>query len=224
MGRLRFWLATSGLLLGTALMAQTVAIIDTRGQQPSTPSVRRSGGTGSDSTAESKSLRLALAIDSPRLKVGQSFAYELLVTNTSDKPVMIPQSTSWPDVVDDSKLEQEYQQVAVSFSFLTDEGKKGSVDGHLALYGAEAKPEIMIRLAPGEAVRIQGSASMSPAWITTPAATPTKATLQAYLAVNVTELRPAKSTNSSFRDNERHLYWAQSDDSVEIELLGRNPR
>jgi hypothetical protein len=49
--------------------------------------------------------------------------------------------------------------------------------------------------------------------------------LQAYLAVNFTDLRPAKnSIGSSFRDNERHSYWVQSDDAVEIELVGGNQR
>ena len=58
-----------------------------------------------------------------------------------------------------------------------------------------------------------------------PAANPTAAKLQAYLAVNLTDLRPAKnSIGSSFRDNERHIYWVQSDDSVEIELVGGNQR
>ena len=66
---------------------------------------------------------------------------------------------------------------------------------------------------------------MSSAWSTTPAANPIAVKLQAYLAVNFTDLRPAKnSIGSSFRDNERHSYWVQSDDAVEIELVGGNQR
>jgi hypothetical protein len=64
----------------------------------------------------------------------------------------------------------------------------------------------MVRLSPGESVRILGSANLNPAWNTSLIATPTVAKMNSYLAVNLTQLRPAKSANgSTFRDNEMHL-------------------
>jgi hypothetical protein len=195
------------LLLGASLsMAQVVATIDTRGEQPTSPAFHIVGGTGGNGATVSQSLQTSFSVLDPgRLAMGESFDYEFIVTNKSDKTVLMPQSLRWSDVQDTGEQEQRYEQVEVSFALIMDEGDQASIQGNLTLYGKKADPTTMVLLAPGDAVRIVGTTKLTPVWIHPPSAS-SKIRMQAYLAVNSVRLRPTGSQPDHYRQDERHLY------------------
>ncbi|MGC2111730.1 MAG: hypothetical protein WA655_19595 [Candidatus Korobacteraceae bacterium] len=198
------------LLLSTSPAFAQVATINTRGQQPTGPAVSITAGTGSSDGSTSKSLELKLKLPAfSNLIVGEPFDYELLITNKSDKAILLPQSLSWSNVDDGSESEQRYQELEASFAVLADDGDRGAIQGNLVLYGKETNPATMIVLKPGRSVRILGSADFAPAW-DHPPAPGTGMHLVAYLAVNSARLRPRNGQSDTYRDDERQLYWAQS--------------
>src|ERR1022692_1692385 len=89
-----------------------VATINTRGQKPTSPSVRIGGGTGASTPggASNEQLELILSLPDPsHLLIGKPFDYELLVINRSGKPVLLPQAVAWSEVDDTGQREKRYQ-------------------------------------------------------------------------------------------------------------------
>jgi hypothetical protein len=198
-----------------------IAIVDTRADEPSTPEVRIVGGTGEGGGISKHSpLKLELSVDEDRPQLGDPFAYELLLTNRSDKDVMVPRSVRWSDTADKNGRPQTYQELAISFAVVGRDGNKLPFNAILSLYGSKDNPDSMVALGPGESMRILGSTYLYPKLA--PNAEPPAGNLQAYLAVNSVNLVPVAGANCSdcFLDHERHLYWTQSENPVQIEFQG----
>ncbi len=211
MKTLNFALITLLLLASVPAFAQ-VATIDTRGQDPTGPAVQTSGGTGAGSSnnAASQSLQIKLALPAfPNLTVGAPFNYQLTVTNRSAKPILLPKSLSWADVEEAGQRELVYEELVTSFAVLSENGDRGVMQGHLALYGKETNPATMMTLQPGESVRILGTATFDPAWERPPEPS-TGMHLVAYLAVNSARLRPKNDQGDVYTDDERQLYRTES--------------
>lgn len=215
--KIAFLTAVTFLLLTSSLALAQVATIDTRGQQPTGPSVQVTAGTGSSAgNAVSKSLQIKLSLPAqPNLVVGEPFDYELLVTNQSAKEILLPQSLSWSDVDDGSEREQRYEELEISLAVIAADGDRGVIAGNLVLYGKDTNPATMIALKPGQSIRILGRTTFDPVWNSPPAPS-IGMRLVAYLAVNSARLRPKGSQDDRYRDDEQQIYWAQSQDHLDV--------
>jgi hypothetical protein len=223
----RFALLLAVLLFVSTLptMAQ-VAIIDTRADQPAPAALHIVGGTGGDggvggSVKQTNPLHIELSVSETRPHNGDPFAYDLLLTNRSDKEVLFPQSVRWSDVAQNDGESQIYQEVAVSFAVIASDGNKVPFGATLSLYGSKDKPDTMVTLAPGQSLRILGNAYYLPGSPRQPQEPSGK--LQAYLAVNSVRLTPVKQPDcrDCYFDHEQHLFWTQSENPVEVEFLAR---
>lgn len=218
--KIAFLTAVTFLLLTSSLALAQVATIDTRGQQPTGPSVPITEGTGSSGAgnAVSKSLEIKLSLPAQaNLVVGEPFDYELLVTNKSAKEMLLPQSLSWSDVEDGSEREQRYEELETSLAVIAEDGDRGVIEGNLVLYGKDMNPASMIALKPGASIRILGRTTFDPVWNTPPAPS-MGMRLVAYLAVNSARLRPKSSQGDSYSDDEQRVYWAQSQEDLDVEF------
>src|SRR5271169_635680 len=144
-----------------------VATIDTRGQKPTSPSVHIREGTlaSTPGGASNEELELILSLPDPsHLLIGKPFDYELLVTNRSGKPVLLPEAVAWSDVDDIGQREKRYQNLQISFEVFADDGNLGFLAPCMTLYGKDTRPATMVTLQDGQSVRILGSTSFAPQW------------------------------------------------------------
>ena len=117
------WVVDSGLFLAALLLAacsavgQAVTDIETRGIDPSYPSypdykVLRGGGGGRG--ADTDALRVGFSLLSgSTLPIGETYDYEVTVTNKSTTEVRLPRCIEWSDVVDDHPKELRYKTLEV---------------------------------------------------------------------------------------------------------------
>ena len=137
------------------MFAQTLTEIDTRAKPESGPM-----GHLLDSRcrldSDDTSLSAVFVVDNPSgLRAGNRFEYELVITNRSGSPVVIPRALNWEDVqAGDQEL---YSWAWVDLRVNAGDGLESSLPYALKLYGTGDKPWSEDVLAPGETVRILGS-------------------------------------------------------------------
>lgn len=111
------WVVDAGLFLAALLLAacsalgQTVTDIETRGIEPSYPAdynVRT--GAGGAWGADTDALRVGFSLLSgSTLPIGETYDYEVTVTNKSTTEIRLPRCIEWSDVVDGHPKELRYK-------------------------------------------------------------------------------------------------------------------
>jgi hypothetical protein len=144
-------------LLASLSSAQNViGVIDTRGKSYSEISGYQSRVTPTGNPREQKIISGVVTITgSTSLTPGSPFDYELLVTNDSNAPVVIPQSFDWKEI-DNGQTRQHFVRANLLVQL---ECLKYTMDklDLVVFYGSDERPETEVTLRVGESVRILGS-------------------------------------------------------------------
>jgi hypothetical protein len=213
----------SFLLLSFAQSWAQIATIDTRDLKPVTPPLHIGEGTGVGG-GNRTDLQLQLSLSDPsNLVVGEPFEYELLVTNRSDHPIMVPRSSGYDGVLDLAQPEQRFQYLQFEFEILVDDGSVGFIHQNLQLHGKESAPDTMLTLQPGEAVRILGSTKFAPRWQKQPPAPANNKRLMAFLIIGTEHLFPVDSDGKRYRSEARQTYSLETDGNLRIAFTERPP-
>ena len=131
------------------------------------------------------------------------FEYEVQIRNTSKQQVEIPWDLNSADIEPaDPQASYQYQTTAIYVHAKIGENRAISMEGPILLFGSPSLPSTMIRLEPGEWVRVRAtgkvvSSNSNDAW--PPSALTSKeadGTLEASLLVNSSSFSPGAGGNS----------------------------
>lgn len=213
------------IFLVSMVSAQVVTDINLHGVEATALPFHIIGGSGGGSSAALNKLQVDLSLLSSQISAGLPFDYQVVITNTSDTEILVPQATSWSDVLDKDASKQSFTEGFLSFTVQTENGARGHLDGEISLYGSPSSPGTTVRLAPGDSVRLSGTAKASPVWDAGSAAKiegiAVDATLQADFSINSVRLHPAaaKAGHGAYRQDSLSLYWAQSKPATPIQFI-----
>ena len=156
---LRGLMTTAFLVLAVGeLLAQTTTVIDGRNSKRVPPPGGHEFGW-SASVNPDTTLTAYFSIDNSAPQPGSVVNYELLITNTGEKAVMLPRALDWGDV-ESGSAEQKYVKASVILRLETNNGKTVSVSflpDTLDLYSTVAKPRTALVLRPGDSLRVLGA-------------------------------------------------------------------
>jgi hypothetical protein len=158
-------------LLHATLAAQVETVIDTRGREPSSledvviggRSVGCVGADGGWTDASTENvppeIQVTLSIaDPPVLRANGHMDFEVVITNRTSQPFLIPQSLDAVDIADRGNPLEFHQEAGINFFLERSGGHSTFFDARVVLYGKESKPSTMLRLEPGDSMRILGTA------------------------------------------------------------------
>ena len=143
--------------------------------------------------------------------------YELLATNKTDKPIRLPKASAWSEV-DNGQREKHYQYMRISFEVFAADGEAlGFLREPVTLYGNEARPETLLTVAPGDSVRILGSAEFDPQW-NAPPDEETGSRLMAFLTVASDVLQPCGGQDDRYCSKADQVYNLETDGNLSIKF------
>ena len=199
------------------MLAQTVTDIDTRAKPESGP-VGYLLGSSARLSEDNAALSAEFVVADPGgLTPGRPFEYELVVTNRSKSPVLIPRALNWEDVAAGDG--EPYSWAWVELGVDIGDGVEGSLPYTLKLYGAKDKTWSEIVLGPGESVRILGS-QMLPTSMNINSKPVGKAILKGQFHLGTMRLchTPTAQYPDAYRTESRWAYSAVASEGYFIDL------
>jgi hypothetical protein len=95
---------------------------------------------------------------------GEVFEYEVQIRNISDGPVEVPWDLSPADIEPaDPRTPYQYQTAGIYLNAKLGNNRPVSLDGPILLFGTPSIASTMVKLRPGEWVRIKAKARAVPA-------------------------------------------------------------
>ena len=221
------WGVDAGLFLAALLLAacsalgQTVTDIETRGIDPTHGdyNVRRGGGGGRG--ADTEALRVGFSlVNGSTLPIGQTYDYEVTVTNKSTKELRLPRCIEWSDIVDGHPQDLRYKTLEVVFIFGSPETGNTYLGGNLLLYGRSAKPSTMVSLQAGDTLRLRGRVKLDPPWLPIPANSVLAVKVRAAVSLTDVWLHPTPSPEApdGYSQDPKEIYFVKSENVLPVEL------
>ncbi len=219
--KLAFLVPVALFFMVASALAQTVTEVETRGKEPTYPDYKVTGGSEGGRGADTDSLEVTFALpDGLRLPIGETYDYEVTVTNKSKKEVLLPRSTEWSDLVDGHPKELKYDELEVQFIFAGRDTGHTYLGGNLLLYGRVSKPSTMIALQPGDFLRVRGRVTLNAPWMPIPADSIVKVHMEAALILRSAWLHPAPDPvyADAYSNDRKEIYFIRSENMLPAEL------
>jgi hypothetical protein len=130
-------------------------------QRQRDPATGTSGGVFSGYTEGKPQATQALALalkfpEGAELASGEAFEYEVQIRNVSDRPVKLPWDLSQADIeATDPSVGYEYQTAAISVGARVGSNRAVTMEASILLFGSPSITTTMMRLEPGDWVRIK---------------------------------------------------------------------
>jgi hypothetical protein len=179
------------------LRAQTESVIDARGKEPSQPTCCYFVDFSGFGSHPNETLTAVFTIDDPANVTATSrMDYQMVITNTGKKSVVIPRSLDWKDV-DTASSELRFLRASLLFQLRAKDGSDIWLSkGGVTLYSSDDRPSTRLVLGPGDSVRILGSTTL--AGTTVAGSKSGKAMLSAQFCVgSVVWTRPTPTKDAS---------------------------
>ncbi|MGO9519423.1 MAG: hypothetical protein ACLPND_20495 [Candidatus Korobacteraceae bacterium] len=205
------------MLASLTMLAQTVTDIDTRAKPESGPVgylLSSSARLSEDEAALSAEFVIA---DPGGLRAGRPFEYELMVTNRSKGPVLIPRALNWQDVEAGDGEPNSWAWVDLRVDI--GDGLQGGLPHELKLYGSKDKTWSEAVLAPGETMHILGS-GMLPTSMNINGKQVGKATLKGMFHLGTMRLyhTPTAQYPDAYRTESHWVFSAAANEGYAIDL------
>jgi len=205
------------LFAALSTCAQTVIDIDTRSKPATGPTghlLESSCRLENDANA----LSAVFVIDDPSgLGAGERFDYELLITNRSSNPVVIPQALNWEDIQTGNG--EPYSWASVDIRVDAGDGLEASLPYSLKLYGSKDKAWSEVVLEPGASIRILGSDRL-PVSMNINAKAVGRATLKGVFHLGTMRLyrTPSGEVSDAYRTESRWAFSAAAGEGYPMDL------
>jgi hypothetical protein len=221
------WGVDAGLFLAGLLLAassalgQTVTDVETRGTDPTHGdyNVRKGGGGGRG--VDTDALRVGFSlVNGSVLPIGQTYDYEVTITNKSTKEVLLPRCIEWSDIVDGHPKELRYKTLEVVLIFNSPKTGSAYMGSNLLLYGRSAKPSTMVLLQPGDTLRLRGRVKLNPPWLPIPANSVIAVKMRAAVSLADVWLHPTPTTEApdGYSEDPKEIYFVKSENILPAEL------
>ena len=224
------WGVDAGLCLAALLLAacsalgQAVTDIETRGIDPSGPrypDYKGLSGGGGAWGADNDALRVGFSLLSgSTLPIGETYDYEVTVTNKSTTQVRLPSCIEWADVVDGHPKELRYKTLEVVLIVGSPKTGNTYLGGNLLLYGRSPKPSTMVSLQPGDTLRLRGRVKLNAPWLPIPANSVIPAKMRAAVRLADVWLHPTPTPDmpDGCSEDAKGIYFVKSENVLPVEL------
>src|SRR5579859_1500624 len=187
-----------------AYLDATQVQIRQRQREPATGSFGVIGSAKEGQKPPPQPLTLTLKIlGRSELARGEAFDYEVQIRNVHDQPIQMAWDLSPADIEPtDPRAGYQYQSAAILLNAKLGENRAVSLEGSILLFGTPSLASTMIRLEPGQWVRIKGKGralaqNPNDAWPPPDLVSKqVEGTLEARLVLSVRSLSPGTGGNS----------------------------
>lgn len=217
----RLFAALFFVCAGLSLAAQTVTEVETRGTLPTYPDYRVAVGYERGRGEDTDLLEVTFSLpDGPRLPIGETYDYEVTVTNKSKKVMSLPRSIEWSDLADGHPKELKYDEMEINFIFSSREQGNTYLGSNLMLYGRASKPSTIVALQPGDSMRLRGRVELTAPWLPLPENAVVPVHMRAALVVSSCWLHPATDPiyPDAYLNDRKEVYFIRSQNMLPAEL------
>lgn len=209
------------LLAACSALGQTVTDIETRGTDPTHGEYKVLRGGGGGRGADTEALHVSFSvINGSTLPIGQTYDYQVTITNKSTKEIRLPRCIEWSDIVDGRPKELKYTTLEVVLIFHSPNTGSTYLGGNLLLYGISAKPSTMIALPPGDALRLLGRVKLDAPWLPIPANSVIPVKMRAGVSLTDVRLHPTPTAEvpDGYSEDPKEIYFVRSENILPVEL------
>ena len=209
------------MVAACSALGQTVTDIETRGTDPTHGdyNVQRGGGGGRGADTDTLHISLSL-ISGNTLPIGQTYEYEVNITNKSTKEIRLPRCIEWSDIVNGRPKELQYKTLEVVLIFHSPQNGNTYLGGNLLLFGSSAKPSTMVALQPGDTLRLRGRVKLDAPWLPIPANSVIPVKMRAAVSLSDVWLHPTPTAEvpNGYSEDPKEIYFVKSENNLPVEL------